>query len=133
MIQVFKDARPIGTALLVVLAMTAFMLGVRFFIVEPEPVAVACAAQNTGWRCVLRGAAVFGFLHNVYGWTALFAGVFATVTRWLWLAVIAMLAGVAGAVLFTFELSGAGLLLGALVWAQGAKVPERESRNEQQT
>jgi hypothetical protein len=127
-----KDVQPIGTALIIVIAMTAVMLSVRFHIVEPEAIAVACAAQDSGWRCALRDAAVFGFLHNVYGWTSLLAGAFATVTRWRWLALIAMLAGCAGAVLFTFELSGAGLLLGALVWTERAQVTDNKRRDEEQ-
>src|SRR5882724_5117338 len=108
---------PLLTIFAIVAVATASMLAVRFFIVEPEMLAVQCAAHAQGWRFMVRGAAVYGFLHNVYGWTALLSGIFATVVRWRGLALLAMLAGVAGAVLYTFELSGAGLLLGALAWA----------------
>lgn len=110
------------------------MLCVRYQLVEPEEIAQACAVHDEGWRCVGRGFFVFGFLHNIYGWTALLTGAFATITRWRWLGAIAMLAGVAGAVLFTFELSGVGLLLGALVWARSPAyaIHTREQRRDEQ-
>ena len=92
------------------------MLAVRFYLIEPEPMALACAANNSGWRCAVREIAVAGFLRNAFGLTALVAGVIVTVVRWRALALIAILSGVAGAVLYTFELSGVGLLLGALTW-----------------
>jgi hypothetical protein len=121
---------PLLTLLFIVAAATALMLAVRFYLVEPEPLALACAANNTGWRCMVREMAVFGFLRNVFGITALTAGVIATVVRWRALAFIAILSGVAGAVLYTFELSGVGLVLGALVWAH--RTPTQQ-QNVQQT
>lgn len=101
---------------------TAVMLSVRMYIVEPEVVARACEANQAGWRCMVREYAVAGFLNNGFGLTALIAAALATVARSRWLALIAILAGVAGAVLYTFELSGVGLLLGALVWVRSSVV-----------
>lgn len=99
-----------------VAAASAALIAVRLYLVEPEAVALACASANEGWRCVLREWAVFGFLRNIFGMTALIAGLLATITRWRALALLAILSGIAGSVLYTFELSGVGLLLGALVW-----------------
>ena len=124
------NMRIVSALVIVALATTLFLL-IRFYLVEPEALAQACVANLRGWRCVVRQTAVFGFLHNVYGWMALITGAFATIARWRWLAVVAMIAGVGGAVLYTFELSGAGLLLGALVWAYRAPVSDEQSRNEQ--
>jgi hypothetical protein len=109
---------------------SALMLAVRFYIVEPEAVAQACATKSEGWRCMLREWAVFGFLRNLFGATAIVAGVLATVSRWRWLALPAILSGIAGAVLYTFELSGAGLLLGALVWVHRAPSAAYESTTQ---
>jgi hypothetical protein len=126
-------AVPLLTAFGIVAVATAVMLLVRFFIVEPEALAVACAAHSIGWRCSVREIAVLGFLHNAFGWTALLTGAFATIARWRWLGLLAMIAGIAGSVLYTFELSGAGLLLGALVWARRAPMTDEKRRDEQQT
>ena len=129
-----KTMRPIFTAFGLVTVATALMLLVRFQLVEPESIAAGCAARDEGWRCFLRDNFVFGFLHNVYGWTAVLTGAFATITRWRWLAGIAILASVAGAVLYTFELCGVGLLLGALVWVRVPvrSVDAREQSGDQQ-
>jgi hypothetical protein len=115
-----SSAAPLVSLLAIVGLTTVVMLAVRIYIVEPEPVALACAASSAGWRCWVRAYAVIGFLHNVFGITSLLAAVLAIIVRLRWLALLAMLAGVAGAVLYTFELSGMGLLLGALVWVHRA-------------
>jgi hypothetical protein len=112
----FPRAAPLLSLLVIVSVATAIMLAIRFYLIEPEPMALACAANNSGWRCTVREIAVAGFLRNVFGLTALTAGVIVTVVRWRVLALVAILSGIAGAVLYTFELSGAGLLLGALAW-----------------
>jgi hypothetical protein len=112
----YLRAAPLLSLLAIVLTATVIMLAVRFYLIEPEPMALACAANNSGWRCLVREIAVAGFLRNVFGFTALAAGLVVIVTRWRVLALVAILSGVAGAVLYRFELSGIGLLLGALTW-----------------
>ncbi|HYM36267.1 MAG TPA: hypothetical protein VET48_12765 [Steroidobacteraceae bacterium] len=124
-------ALPIATVFITMAVTTALMLLVKFFIVEPESVASACLAGAGGWKCVVREGAVFGFLHNVYGWTALLVGAFATIARWRILAIIAIVAGVAGAILYAFELSGVGLLLGALVLAHRSPITDKQSGGAQ--
>ena len=88
----------------------------RLTVVEPEGIAAACAAGQQGWRCMLRAWMVAGFVRNGFGTAALIAGVLATVGRQRWMALIAVGAGVLGAVFYTYELSGVGLVLGGLVW-----------------
>jgi hypothetical protein len=112
----YPRAVPLLSLCAIVAAATAVMLAVRFYLVEPQSLALSCAENNTGWRCLLREIAVFGFLRNAFGMTALVVGALATVVRFRALALIAILSGVAGAVLYTFELSGVGLVLGSLVW-----------------
>jgi hypothetical protein len=130
---------PLLSLLVIVAIATGIMLAVRWYIVEPEPIALACAASNSGWRCLVREYAVLGFLRNVFGMSSLIAAVLATVAGSRWLALLAILSGVAGAVLYTFELSGVGLLLGALVWVRHgpgtiarAEHTDTQSGNEQQ-
>lgn len=119
--------------LLIVAVATSLSLIVRLRIVEPEQVALACVGENTQWRCSIRQLAVLGFLNNVYGWVAVLTGVLATISRWRWLAVLALLAGIVGSVLYTFELSGAGLLLGALVFVQRPPLSNHDGPGEQGT
>jgi hypothetical protein len=125
----FPRAAPLLSLLGMVAAATAVMLAVRFYLIEPESVALACAANNTGWRCLLRELAVAGFLRNAFGITALISGAIATVIRLRVLAALAILSGIAGAVLYTFELSGIGLLLGALTWVH--RVPAQHYGEQQ--
>jgi hypothetical protein len=116
---------------LIVTFTTGIALSVRLLIVEPEAVAQACLTSGVGLRCTLRAIAVFGFLNNVFGWVAVLAGLFATVSRWRWLALAAVFAGTLGSVLYTFELSGVGLLLGGLVWVQRSPLSEDDRGGEQ--
>jgi hypothetical protein len=113
-----------GSLFGVVVLATVAMGWVRQSLVEPQSVALACAATNEGWRCALREWAVTGFQSNTFGLTSLLAGAIATVLRWRIIALVAIVPGIAGAMLYTFELSGMGLLLGALVWVnRGAGAP----------
>ncbi len=111
---------PVATFFGVLLLASAAMLAIRIYLVEPEQVAAACVAGSGGWRCAIRNWAVAGFLNNYYGIAAVVFGIFATVMRSRLVALLAILAGVAGSVLYTFELSGIGVLLGALVWVRRA-------------
>jgi hypothetical protein len=126
-----KSRYRIVSALVFIGGATALFMWVRLYLVEPETLAAACISNMQGWRCNIRQAAVMGFLHQVYGWTALLTGLFATILRWRWLALVAMLFGVAGAVLYTFELSGFGLILGALVWVHCSMLTQPKRGDEQ--
>jgi hypothetical protein len=106
---------------LVIGAASALAWGVRVSIVEPEAFAAACAQHAEGWRCALRDWTVRGFLSNSFGTTSLAMGLIATLVRWRWFALLAVVVGAVGAVLYRFELSGVGLLLGALVWMHAAR------------
>jgi hypothetical protein len=105
--------------ILVIGAMTsAIALGLRYGVIEPESVAATCLrADAPGW-CWVRHILVVGFSRNLFALSSLVAGVLATATRARWLAVIAIVMGVMGSILYRFELAGAGLLLGALVFAR---------------
>jgi hypothetical protein len=127
----YHRVAPLLSLLAIVAAATAGMLAVRFYLIEPQAVALACAADNVGWRCIVREFAVTGFISNAFGLTALIAGVIVTVVRWRALALVAIVSGIAGAVLYTFEFSGAGLLLGALVWVHRAP-NQRDSKQQAQ-
>lgn len=107
--------------LAMIAAATGAMWLLRTRIVEPEMVAQACLAGAQDWHCPLREWLVFGFTRNVFGMTAAIAGVFAVISRWRSVAFAAIVLGVAGAMLYHYELSGVGLLLGALTWVRPAQ------------
>ena len=97
---------------------SACALGLRYGVVEPESVASTCLADGAPGWCWIRAALVVGFSRNLFALSSLAAGVLATATRARWLAVIAIVTGVLGSILYRFELAGVGLLLGALVFAR---------------
>ncbi len=115
-----KLAWSIGAALLIIATACVLTWLARRYIVEPEAIAHACAAGERSWQCTLREWLVFGFTRNVFGIAAVIVGLFASISRWRSLAIAAMCAGVAGAVLYRYELSGVGLLLGVLTWVRPA-------------
>jgi hypothetical protein len=99
----------------------------RVQIVEPEAVAAACLSGQGGWQCALREQLVLGFTRNAFGIAAVIVGVLATVSRWRSVALLAIACGVTGAILYRYELSGVGVLLGALVLLRR---PPQEARQQ---
>ena len=97
------------------------MQAVRLQLIEPDQVAQGCLRQ-TQWHCYVRDIAIQGFVRHLYGPISVIAAVLAW---WVgrWLAVPAMLAGMAGVVLYDFDWSALGLLLGALVWVHQRQAP----------
>jgi hypothetical protein len=86
----------------------------RLYLVEPEALAQRCMAGDQSWQCTLREWLVRGFVNNVFGIASIIVGLLAMVSRWRTVAMVAMVIGITGAVLYRFELSGLGILLGAL-------------------
>ena len=103
--------------LITTLTAVAF-LAIRFLIVEPDEVAAACAAQATAFSCKIRSAAIFGFSRHLFGPISLVAAALAWVGAMRLFAVIAMMTGIAGMVLYDFDLAGFGMLLGAVLYAR---------------
>ena len=119
--------------ILVIGALTsAIALGLRYGVVEPESVATTCLGPlPPGW-CWVRHALVVGFSRNLFALSSLAAGVLATATRTRWLAVVAIVMGVTGSILYRFELAGIGLLLGALVFARADVERHQNTRRKEQ-
>jgi hypothetical protein len=99
----------------------------RVQIVEPESVAAACLSGHDSWQCALREQLVLGFTRNAFGIAAVIVGVLATVSRWRSVALLAIACGVTGAILYRYELSGVGVLLGAFVLLRR---PPQEARQQ---
>jgi hypothetical protein len=125
----------VAVTIAVVMMFSALAWAARLYIVEPDSVAAACLSDQSSWQCTLRHQLVLGFTRNAFGIAAVIVGVLATVSRWRSLAVVAIACGVFGAVLYRYELSGVGLLLGALVLLRRAPQEERQDNagSEQRT
>ncbi|MGC3981063.1 MAG: hypothetical protein QM808_07395 [Steroidobacteraceae bacterium] len=110
------------------------LLAVRLWIVEPDEMAALCSAQSSLWQCQLRGVAIYGFSRQVFAPISLIAVLLAWVSGRsvfaILFAIVAVIAGMAGAVLYNFDLSALGLLLGVLLWAR--TLQRRQQRPTQQ-
>jgi hypothetical protein len=106
-----------------VLLVLAAALALRHAVVEPAAIAHTCEpAPWRGW-CVGRTLLVHAFVTQGIGWLSLAAGVLATLRRRRRTAWLAVLAGTAGLVLYSFEPSAFGALLGLLVLVRSPSSP----------
>jgi hypothetical protein len=96
------------------------MQAIRLLLIEPENMAAACEMNAAQWHCLLRDVAIQGFARHLYGPISLAAALLAWLSGFRILAMLAMAFGMAGAVLYDFELAALGLLLGALLLVQGS-------------
>lgn len=111
----------LGTVLVMALAMAA-----RHGLIEPANIAHLCDSGAGPWWCAVRRGVILAFAYHVLGYTALAAGILATVSRSTAAAVMAALCGGAGLVLYEFEYSAVGFLLGTLVLARNQTAPSRQ-------
>jgi hypothetical protein len=111
-------------ALPLALALLALVLAnlARHRLVEPADLTAACdVAPWDGLACSLRTLTVQMFAAQRLGLLALAAAVVATVTRWRSLALVALMAGTAGLVLYSTLFAAPAVLLALLVLARGAE------------
>lgn len=101
-------------------ALTAVMQAIRLLLVEPDEMAQACAANAQTWQCQLRMLAINGFARHIYGPVSVCAALLAWLGGIRLFAVLAMMAGMAGVVLYDFELAALGLMLGAMLLVRDA-------------
>lgn len=113
-----RRAAPAAIAL--VLALLA-----RHLVVEPAHIAHACDPEPWAGWCAARTLLIVAFSTHAIGWISLGAGIAATLTRSRLAAQVALVAGSAGLVLYSFERSAFGALLGLLVLARIPCVPGR--------
>ena len=116
-----------GRVVVTALAVFAVTLAVRHLAIEPAAIAHACDPAPWTGGCALRSAVIRIFVNQEVGWFTLAVGVLATLLRRRWLAALAIAAGTAGLVLYSFEPSAVGALLGALVLARASALPASTS------
>jgi hypothetical protein len=122
--------------LLFAVVLTAIMQAIRLLLVEPDEMAQLCSVNAAQWQCRIRDLAIQGFARHLYGPVSVAAGLLAWLGGIRLFAILAMVAGTAGVVLYDFELAALGLMLGALLLARGPRPDDAPSNApivEQQT
>lgn len=90
----------------------------RYLVVESTDVALHCDVQRwQGW-CGARTALVLSFGRQELGWAALVLALFACRRRTRHMARLALAAGVAGLILYSYEPAAATALIGAMLLAR---------------
>ncbi len=87
---------------------------VRFELIESSALGQLCSSGDAPWWCAVRTALVLGFLHHVYGVTALVGAALALVSRRRALAWLAAALGVFALQLYGAETGALALLVGSL-------------------
>lgn len=102
--------RLLAGALLATVAL-GLAMAIRYAVIEPRDVGLACVETPHPWWCGPRELLVRASTSNLWGLAALGAGALGLLLRWRWAALIAYAAGLAGLVLYNAGLGAAGLLL----------------------
>jgi hypothetical protein len=103
---------------LLILASLGFSLWARYSLVEQNELGFFCEGGGATGLCSLRWFIVQSFHTYSLGYFGLFLGLLATVTRSGLMGLMAGMAGVAGLVLYTWDYSALGFLLGVLALAR---------------
>src|SRR5947207_6295417 len=91
--------------LFLVLSITSLLLlAIRFMLVEPDEVAIACSGQAVALSCKIRNAAIYGFAHHLFGPMSLVAAALAWIGAMRLFAMVAIVVGIAGMVLYDFDI-----------------------------
>jgi hypothetical protein len=116
-----------ASTLVLAAAALAAAFAVRHLAIEPAAIAHVCDPAPWAGGCVLRTLVILGFVNQEVGWLAFASGVLATLLRAPRLASVALVAGCAGLVLYSYEPAAVGALLGLLVRARAAAQPASTS------
>lgn len=108
--------RTIFKVFLISACCAAVMYAIRFLIIEPDEMAKACLRFSVGWQCKLRDVTIYGFSRQLYGPMSMIFAVLAAIGGIRLFAVAAMFFGMAGVVLYDFDVAAFGLLLGAVLY-----------------
>lgn len=95
-------------------AVLALAMAVRFLVIEPREMGLACVETERPWWCASRDLLVLISIEGVWGLTALGAGAVAVVFRSRGPAWLAFGAGLAGLLLYNAASAAAGFLLGVI-------------------
>ena len=114
------------------LAGCALGAALRYGLVERDSLGIACESGAADWRCAPRSLVIQAFLHQAFAILSLLAAAVAAWRRRRALAGLAIVAGVAGMMLYRFEWSALGTLAGALVLARLERDRQQDGEAERQ-
>lgn len=100
--------------ILAALAVLALAMAVRFLVIEPRGIGIACLSAPSPWWCSPRDVVVAISRGGGWGVAALLAGILGLVTGWRPLAVVAFVLGLWGVVLYNAGAAAFGLIFGLL-------------------
>lgn len=103
---------------LLILASLILSLWVRYSLVEQPEFGFFCEGGGASWLCPVRWAIVQSFHSYGLGYLALFLGGLATLTRSASVALGAGAVGMMGLVLYNWDYSALGFILGVLALAR---------------
>lgn len=103
-----------ATVAFLVLATLAAAMAIRYQVVEPASVGLLCDPGTGPWWCGLRAAVVMLFGSGALGLLSLGSGLLAHLLDWRGLAVLALVAGAAGLVLYNADTAAVGFVIGLL-------------------
>jgi hypothetical protein len=111
-------------ACLAAIAAAALTYGfvMRYRVIEPSAVGIACAGDGANWLCASRRTAIALFSAQAFGAVALGAAVLNLIRPSVMFWGLALLTGGAGLVLYNTALSA--LAVGLLILSLGRPVPE---------
>jgi hypothetical protein len=104
---------------LIVAIVLAAALALRYGWIEPAAIGYTCDGGQGPWWCMIRRALVLSFTSNGLGYASLILGVLALASHRSGIALTAVCLGVSGLVLYCYEFSAVGLILGVLSLARG--------------
>jgi hypothetical protein len=102
-----------------------YALYLRYLVIEPSTVGLACEAGLNTWLCLIRKTAISLFSHSVFGMIALGVSVLNLVRPSIVLFAIALAAAGVGIVLYNVTLSALAVALLILSLARPASAAER--------
>jgi len=116
--------RALGAVAAVIVAAAA----VRYGLMQNDALAVACARQSDDALCVARAAFPQLFMHDRLGWLAFAGGALAFMFARPKLGWIAVGLGAGGLVLYCYDLSAVGAVLGMAAVLRGPLAPPSHAR-----
>lgn len=92
-------------------AILAAALLMRYLVIEPHAIGIACADDAGPWWCEPRQAVVMMHIWKVWGWLGLAGGLAAIAFGWRWAIWLGFSMSLVGLVLYNSEYAAVGLVL----------------------
>lgn len=92
----------------------AFAMCLRYLVIEPHDIGIACASADAPWWCAPRQAVVMMHIWNLWGWIGLGGGVFGLILGWRIAVQIGFVMSLMGLVLYNADFASIGFVLTCL-------------------